>query len=418
MPRIRALALVTAAATAVVLCTGPDAGTLAPGRASAAASSAGGPQQRAGNVGTVSRSVISAVAAQVSAETAIAAAVGDLSARQLAGQRVIYSYSGVTPPASLIRLISHGQAGGVIFFAGNYRNAAQFTAAVRALQMANTSVSNPLRGYPLLLMTDQEGGLVNRLPGGPGLSERQIGAREPLAAAETAASQAGSAAAASLSAYGLNVDLAPVLDVYRRPGDFDDQYQRSYSEEPAVVSALGARFISALQGAHIAATAKHFPGLGAAAANQDTDLVPVTIGLPAGILSRDDEYPYRAAIAAGVRLVMVSWAAYPQLGSARPAGLSPGIVQGLLRGRLGFEGVTITDAIGAGALAAYGTVPNRALLAAAAGMDLILASSQSPGEGVACADGLESGYAGGRLARPLFQAAVARILALRQSLRA
>jgi beta-N-acetylhexosaminidase len=414
--RIRALALVTAAVIAVVLGTGLDASTVAPERASAAASSARAPQ-RGGNVGSVSQSVISAVAIQVSAETAMAAAIGDLSARQLAGQRVIYSYSGVTPPASLIWLISHGQAGGVIFFAGNYRNAAQFTAAVRALQTANTSVSNPLRGYPLLLMTDQEGGLVNRLPGGPVLSERQIAARKPLAAAEAAASQAGAAAAASLSAYGLNVDLAPVLDVYRQPGDFDDQYQRSYSEEPAVVSALGARFISALQAAHVAATAKHFPGLGAAAAKQDTDLVPVTIGLPGGVLARDDEYPYQAAIAAGVRLVMVSWAAYPRLGSDRPAGLSPGIVQGLLRDRLGFDGVTITDAIGAGALAAYGTVQNRSLLAAAAGMDLILASSQSAGEGVACVDGLESGYTGGHLARPFFQAAVARILALRQSLR-
>jgi beta-N-acetylhexosaminidase len=416
LPWIRALALVTVAVTAVVLGMAADAGTQALQRASAAARSVGASQQPGGNVGTVSQSAITAVAAQISAEKTIATAIGDLSARQLAGQRVIYSYSGAMPPASLIWLVSHAQAAGVIFFAGNYRNAAQFTAAVRSLQTANASGSNPLRAYPLLLMTDQEGGLVNRLPGGPGLSERQIGVREPLAAAETAASQAGAAAAASLSAYGLNVDLAPVLDVYRQPGDFDDQYQRSYSEEPAVVSALGARFISALQAAHVAATAKHFPGLGAAAANQDTDLVPVTLGLSAGALARDDEYPYQAAIAAGVRLVMVSWAAYPQLGSARPAGLSPRIVQGILRDRLGFDGVTITDAIGAGALAAYGAVQNRALLAAAAGMDLILASSQSTGEGVGCVDGLESGYTGGHLARPAFQAAVARILALRQSL--
>jgi beta-N-acetylhexosaminidase len=116
-------------------------------------------------------------------------------------------------------------------------------------------------------------------------------------------------------------------------------------------------------------------------------------------------------------MVMVSWAAYPQLGSAGPAGLSARIVDGILRGRLGFDGVTITDAIGAGALAAYGSVQHRAVLAAGAGMDLILASSQSSGQGVACVDGLESGYSGGQLAGQYFQAAVGQILALRQSLR-
>jgi beta-N-acetylhexosaminidase len=411
---IRPLSLLTAGVTAAVLGAGLSAGAPLPRVASAAARA---PRLLRGNEGSVSQSVISALAAQISAEKAIASATGELSARQLAGQRVIYSYSGLTPPAGLIGMISHGQAAGVIFFGGNYRSAAQFASAVRSLQAANASTSNPLRRYPLLLMTDQEGGLVNRLPGGPALSERQIGARVPLPAAEAAASQAGSAAAASLSAYGVNVDLAPVLDVYRRPGDFDDQYQRSYSEQPAVVSALGARFIAALQAAHLAAAAKHFPGLGAAGANQDTDLRPVTIELPAGVLASDDEYPYRAAIAAGVRLVMVSWAAYPQLGSARPAGFSPGIVQGILRNRLGFDGVTITDAIGAGALAAYGPVQQRAVLAAGAGMDLILASSQNTAEGVACVDGLESGYSGGQLARSSFQAAVGRILALRQSLR-
>src|SRR6202042_2352432 len=107
---------------------------------------------------------------------------------------------------------------------------------------ANASPVNPARGYPLLLMTDQEGGEVSRLPGPPGDSEQQIGALRPLASAAAAASQAGAAAAGNLARHGLNVDLAPVLDVYRTAGDFDDQYHRSYSRNAAVVSALGARF--------------------------------------------------------------------------------------------------------------------------------------------------------------------------------
>ena len=100
---------------------------------------------------------------------------------------------------------------------------------------------------------------------------------------------------------------------------------------PAVVSALGADFIPAQQAGGVAATAKHFPGLGAATASQDTDEVPVTIHLSTATIRAVDEYPYQAAIAAGVKLVMVSWAKYPNLGSARPAGLSPAIVRGELR---------------------------------------------------------------------------------------
>ena len=160
---------------------------------------------------------------------------------------------------------------------------------------------------------------------------------------------AGQGAGENLLSFGLNVNLAPVLDVFRAPGDFDDQFQRSYSMNPAIVSTLGADFITAQQATGVAATAKHFPGLGAATASQDTDNVPVTITLSKSALQTVDEVPYQAAIAAGVKLVLVSWAKYPNLGSARPASSSV-IVQGQLRRRLGFTGVTITDAIGAGAL--------------------------------------------------------------------
>jgi beta-N-acetylhexosaminidase len=339
----------------------------------------------------------------------------NLSAAQLAGQRVIYGYPGLTPPASLLRLIRRGEVGGVIFFSGNYKRGSQFRRAIRMLEAANAAASNPARAYPLLLMTDQEGGEVRRLPGAPTLSEKQIGEIKPLSAAEKAASNAGSSAAANLRSYGLNVDLAPVLDVYRRAGDFDDRYQRSYSMKPTVVSALGAKFVDAMQAGNVAATVKHFPGLGAATRNQDTDVAPVTINLAASTLKNDDEYPYKAAIAAGVDLVMVSWAVYPHLGSKRPAGLSSAIVQGQLRTRLGYQGITITDAIGAGALRHYGSTSNRSLLAAEAGMDLILASD-SVTEGTQSLGGLEDGYNSGTLQKAAFQTVVAQILALRHSL--
>src|SRR5262249_2873018 len=105
-----------------------------------------------------------------------------LSAAPLARQRVIYSYRGLTPPASLLRSTRAGQAAGVIFFGGNIASPSQLAAVIAELNRANASPQNPLRHYPLLLMTDQEGGVVRRLPGAPLLSEKQIGEGAPPAA--------------------------------------------------------------------------------------------------------------------------------------------------------------------------------------------------------------------------------------------
>jgi|CZKG01.1.fsa_nt_gi hypothetical protein len=165
-------------------------------------------------------------------------------------------------------------------------------------------------------MIDQEGGLVRRLGGAPEYSEKQVGAS---ANPREGAREAGAGAAANLRSVGLNVNLAPVLDVFRRPGNFVDGYERSYSSTPTVVAALGGSFIKAQQASGVAATAKHFPGLGAAGRLQDTDQGPVTLSQPLGVIRSVDETPYRTAIAAHVRLVMLSWATYPALDPTLPS---------------------------------------------------------------------------------------------------
>jgi beta-N-acetylhexosaminidase len=340
-----------------------------------------------------------------------AAAAPALTAKQLAGQRVIYSYKGLTVPARLLYLIRHGDAAGVIFFGGNISSETQIAGVIKQLVAADAAATNPVHA-PLLLMTDQEGGLVRRLPGAPTLSEKQIGAAAHPAAAAT---DAGSGAAANLRGVGMNVNLAPVLDVYRKAGDFDDQFQRSYSKSQNKVSYLGADFIKAQQAGGVAGTAKHFPGLGAATKSQNTDVAPVTLKVSAAHLRGIDEFPYKAAIAAKVKLVMVSWAVYPAL-APRPAGLSSSIVRGELRDRLDFGGVTITDALEAGALRAYGTTQHRALLAAQAGMDLVLCSGQNVAQGVQCLDGLENGYTSGSLGKAMFLRAETRVQNLRAGL--
>jgi beta-N-acetylhexosaminidase len=339
-----------------------------------------------------------------------AQAQAGLSSQQLAGQRVIYSYSGLTVPTALLQAITAGQAAGVIFFGGNISSEAQIASVIG--QLVQAQQQSPISA-PLLLMTDQEGGEVRRLPGAPTLSEKQIGESADPAAA---ASQAGTGAGQNLAGVGMNVNLAPVLDVYYKSGNFIDQYQRSYSNKASVVTACGQAFITAQQQTGVAATAKHFPGLGSATKSQDTDTGPVTLTVSLSELRSKDEAPYPAAITAGVRLIMVSWAIYPALDAANPAGLSPTVVQSELRGRLGFQGVTITDALEAGALTAFGSYGQRAVLAAQAGMDLLLCSAQDPSEGQAVTSALASALDSGQLDSVTFNAAIQRVTALRDAL--
>jgi beta-N-acetylhexosaminidase len=330
-----------------------------------------------------------------------------LPARQRAGQRVICSYPGLTVPEALLQQIRAGEAGGVIFFAENIESREQIAAVVQQLQAARQV--SPVEA-PLLLMTDQEGGLVRRMPGGPEASAKEVGQATDHVAA---AAQAGTEAGQNLASVGMNVNLAPVLGVYREPGDFLDQYERSFSDDPAIVTACGSAFIKSQQAAGVAAVAKHFPGLGTAGASQNTDLGSVTLPVSLATLRAVDEAPYPAAIAAGVKLVMLSWAVYPELDAAYPAGLSATVVQGELRDRLGFGGVTITDALEAGALGAFGSYGERGVLAARAGMDLILCSARDVGQGQAVVTALADALDGGQLDADAFDDAVQRVMTLR-----
>jgi beta-N-acetylhexosaminidase len=340
--------------------------------------------------------------------------ISKLSPAQLAGQRVIYSFSGLNPPAQLLTLIKQGKVAGVIYFTDNINGSETHIAAVdRQLQAANKAKSNPARSLPLLLMTDQEGGEVRRLPGAPVLSAKQIGEQTHP---NDAALNAGKTGGENLHGVGMNVNLAPVLDVFRQADNFIDEFQRSFSNDPNVVARLGTSYAKAEQAQGVAATVKHFPGLGAAAQSQNTDERPVTLNLSLSSIRNVDELPYKSAIAGGAKLVMVSWAIYPALDSKFPAGLSSKIVGGELRDRLKFGGVTITDALEAGALNPFGSIAHRATLAARAGMDLLLCAASDPNEGVNAANSLAFDYTHHSLNANAFKAAVERILALRATL--
>jgi beta-N-acetylhexosaminidase len=338
-------------------------------------------------------------------------AAARLSTKQLAGQRVIASFPGTKPPARLLAMVREGRIAGVIFFEENIAGRRKLAAVAKRLQRARARADLPaaLRDTPLLLMVDQEGGSVRRLPGAPRRSQLQIGASgRPGHAAQ----KAGAGAGRNLGQAGLNVNLAPVLDVSRGPRGALEQSGRTYGRNPRKVGRLAARFIAGQARHGVAATVKHFPGLGAAEVS--TDDAPVVIEASRGELRRVDEAPYEPAISAGAGLVMLSNAVYPAL-DRRPAGLSRRVIQGELRERVGFGGVTITDALEVPALDAFGAVAKRALRAARAGADLLLFASRRVADAQAGWKRIVTSLRGGGLDREIATESATRVLALRAS---
>lgn len=337
----------------------------------------------------------------------------------LAGAHVIYSWpQTIQPPDELVNLVRDGVVGGVILFGENVGNGTAPALASLQADYESSPANTVFRKYfqtsgPLFINTDQEGGEVRRIKtGGPFLTAKQTGASPDPAAAGTTA---GQQAAEALKGDNFNGNLAPVLDVFRQAGNFIDYFQRSYGNTSAVVSAAATAFIKAQQAAGIPATAKHFPGLGSATHQQDTDAGPVTLTLSLDEIRSVDEIPYASAIAAGLDLVMASWAVYPTLDDV-PSGLSSKWVREELRGRLGFTGVTITDALEAGALTPFGDMPMVSVMAAKAGMDMLLASQRNVTQGEVVRSALIAAVKNGEVEWKDFVASTKRILGLRSKL--
>jgi beta-N-acetylhexosaminidase len=318
---------------------------------------------------------------------------------QLAGARVVAGFSGHHPPKALRRMIRAGELSGVILFSEN----AGSRRAVRRLTTELQSIPRPAAvDQPLLICVDQEGGLVRRLPGPPKRSATSIGARGAGAAERT-----GRATGRSLRDMGVNVDLAPVLDL-GRPGKAITEEGRTFARRPADVSERGVAFARGLAAGGVAATAKHFPGLGGARIN--TDNAVQRIRLPAETLRGGDERPFADFSAARGQLVMLSTAIYPAL-SHKPAAFSRAIATGELRERLGFQGVSITDALGTVSAQAIGGPGRTARAAAGAGADLVLYTDL--GSAARAQHALAAGLRDGSLDRAEFESSVDRILALR-----
>ncbi len=286
--------------------------------------------------------------------------ISQLTPERLAGQRVVVGFAGVEPPGALRRMVREGRVAGVILFAENLPSRTDAHRLVRDLQ----AIPRPagLRD-PLLVMVDQEGGLVKRVDGPPEASASEMGARGAAYSREQ-----GRLAARNLRELGINVNLAPVLDV-ARPGGTIAVTERGFGSTAPGVAGSAVPFATAMQEGGVAATAKHFPGMGAA--RENTDFAVERIDLSREELRQVDEAPYRRFVAAGGELVMLSSAIYPAF-SSRPAAFARPIATGELRRRLGFDGVSVTDALETVAARDFGGPARSALAAANAGVDLLL----------------------------------------------
>ncbi|WP_238011787.1 glycoside hydrolase family 3 N-terminal domain-containing protein [Dactylosporangium sp. AC04546] len=291
--------------------------------------------------------------------------------------------------------------GGVIYFSWsrNLGTPAQIAELSNGLQGAAS--------VPLLISTDQEGGVVNRIGAPLAVSpgNMAVGATfDPLTATRVAR-----VSGTELRALGINMVDAPVVDVNTNPRNTADG-PRAFGDRTAHVALFGAAAAAGYRLAGIGAQAKHFPGLGDTTVNTDNG-VAVTNESRAEILATHVP-PFQAAIAAGVPSIMTAHIVAPSLDpSGRPASLSKPIVTGLLRDRLHFDGVVITDALDAAALAGL-TTEQIVLQALDAGVDQLLMPRNLPAAYQAVLDAVRNGT----LSEARIDRSVRRILRMKRDL--
>jgi beta-N-acetylhexosaminidase len=281
------------------------------------------------------------------------------------GQLLMVGVPATGASDAALRQLAHYRVGGVIL-TGRSNTGAAATAALTA------RVRAAVQGVPPLVATDQEGGAVQVLKG-PGFdrlpSARSQGQLTPATLQARARTWGG-----QLRAAGVRVDLAPVADTVpagavNPPIGY---FGRQYGSDPATVAGHVAAFAAGLADAGVVPTVKHFPGLGRVTANTD-----VSSGVTDPTTTSTDPYlgPFRTAIRSGHPFVMMSSAVYARIDPARPAAFSPTVVTGLLRRGLHFDGVVVSDDLGAARQVRAVRVGERAVRFIAAGGDLVLTVS-------------------------------------------
>lgn len=325
-----------------------------------------------------------------------------LTLRMKVAQLVMFSVAGTSLTDSERATMREHHLGNVILFADNYRDREQLRALTDAIQKA----AGP---YGALISVDQEGGIVKRMPDMPPyMSAPEMGAD----GRRSVAFDQGSATARALKRAGVNIDLAPVGDLDLPPNHV--MRSRAFGPKPGPVARLSNAFARGLRSRRVAATAKHFPGLGGGSMNTDDGRSYVRRSK--WKLHHIDAQPFQRMVEGDIGLMMLSHAMYVHDGGEVPASLSHYIASKRLRKEFGFEGVAISDALEPVAWRFGGDVSKTCPATIRAGVDIALLTG-GPGAAVGCVNAIVKEVRAGTIARSRINEALARVLALKSWLR-
>ena len=349
------------------------------------------------------RTKISAPAAATGVPPRVSKMVSRLSAEAKVDQVLALGFDGVDAASPFLDELRRRQLGAVFVAGGNWVDAAQGAALVDALRGAAEQGG----AVPPLIVARQQGGqgrAFGDLP--PAASEAQIGELDDPARAE----RWSFAGARALVDAGFDLNLAPVADV---AGIDSPLALRSFGGDTERVTRLTVAAMVGCRNAGLACAPMHFPGMGAA--SQDTDIGPASVSQDRATLFARDLTPFRAALAAGAPALVLSHALFSALDPVTPASQSRVVATRLLRGRVGFTGVAITDDLDTGAVKALSGVGPAAVASLAAGADLLLVESAGQSQ-AAAHSALLRALRGGELSRGRLDEAAGRVLELKRRL--
>lgn len=335
--------------------------------------------------------------------------VSDLTLEEQIGQILMVGFPGTEPTPQLIKLIQQYHVGNIVLFSRNVQSARQLRELTGKLQEIARAAGQRL---PLLIAIDQENGMVRRL----GTDATLFPGNMALGALgeEQSAYEVAMGAGLELRALGVNLNLAPVVDVNNNPAN-PVIGVRSFGENPQQVARLAGAQIRGYQSAGIATCIKHFPGHGDTAT--DSHLAVPTIPYEMERLEQVELVPFKSGIAAGTDCVMSAHIYFPALmGSTElPGTLSPVVIRQLLREQLGFQGVIMTDCLEMSAVSETVGVGKGTVLAQKAGNDLILISHRYDRQ-LAGIEALKAAVQAGEISPEQIQQAAARVLTLKEHL--
>ena len=319
------------------------------------------------------------------------------------GQLLVFGFSGTSLDQGTTEMLDRYKPGGLIIMGENVKSAGQLLELVNSLKAVSSE-----SGIPAFISVDEEGGRVSRMP--PELKNIPSALTVGKTGNAGIAGGVGSAVAGELKAFGFNMDFAPVLDIWSNPqntviGD------RAFGTDADTVGRLGVSAMNGIASAGVIPVVKHFPGHGDTTADSHKEL-PVSDSTMERLESFELK-PFYEAVANGADAVMVAHILLTQVDAKYPASLSKAVITDILRNKMGFGGVVITDDLTMAAISKNYGLAEAAVLAFQAGSDLILVVHGSDSQ-AAVAGALKNAAASGEITRDRLDESVYRILKLKE----